>query len=103
NLDKRGPQPVPASATGIASHTPDASQAVTTQPTEVSPIKGVFTGRFRHGPEVAPVRLVIYSDYQCVDCNRIELEVRSLLEQHPEISLSIKQYPFCHDCNPGMK
>ncbi|MHC4948091.1 MAG: vitamin K epoxide reductase family protein, partial [Planctomycetota bacterium] len=38
---------------------------------------GPFTGRYRLGPEVAPIRLVVFSDYQCVDCNRVEGELRA--------------------------
>lgn len=59
-----------------------------------------FTGRWRDGPEVAPVRIVIFSDYQCHQCKRIEGEARALREKHGDlISLSHKHYPWNSDCN----
>ncbi|MBU0637434.1 MAG: thioredoxin domain-containing protein [Planctomycetes bacterium] len=59
-----------------------------------------FTGRYRWGPEQAPLRLVLFTDYQCVDCNRIEREIRLLLEERDDISVSLKHFPMCNDCNP---
>lgn len=58
-----------------------------------------FTGRYRLGPADAPMRLVIFSDYQCRDCQRIEDEVRALLARRDDLSLSVKHYPLCSDCN----
>ena len=66
------------------------------------PWQGAFRGRYLYGPEKAPVRLVMYTDYQCVDCNRIEDEVRAMLGQRTDVSLSIKQFPMCTDCNPDV-
>ena len=60
---------------------------------------GGFTGRNRYGPENAPIRLVIFSDYQCPDCKKVEAEVRQLLATRSDISLSAKQFPMCSDCN----
>ena len=59
-----------------------------------------FRGRYLLGPERAAVRLVLFTDYQCTDCLRIEQEIRSLFERHDDISLSVKQYPFNTLCNP---
>jgi protein-disulfide isomerase len=59
-----------------------------------------FTGRYREGPERAVARIVIYSDYQCHQCKRIENEVRAIRAKHPEtVSISHKHYPWCAACN----
>ena len=61
-----------------------------------------FTGRYRRGPEAAPIRIVMYTGYQCPDCNRVEPQVRRLL-QRDDVSVSIKHFPFCSDCNPHIR
>ena len=58
-----------------------------------------FRGRYLYGPEKAAVRLVLFTDYQCRDCRRIEMEIRELLEKYDDISLSVKQFPFDERCN----
>lgn len=87
-----------------------ASQAQVAQPPSPPPApapalnlpetpKG-FTGRYRHGPERALARIVLFSDYQCPDCRRVEQEAMKLAEQHPaQISVSTKQFPFSNSCN----
>lgn len=59
-----------------------------------------FTGRYLYGPEQAPIRLVMFTNYQCIDCQRIEREVETLLASRNDVSLSIKHYPMSSDCNP---
>lgn len=58
-----------------------------------------FRGRYLYGPEKAPIRLVMITDYQCTDCNRSEDDVRLMLQQRNDVSLSIKHFPMCKDCN----
>ncbi len=70
------------------------------QETPERPWTGGFRGRYVYGAEEAPVRLVMITDYQCTDCNRIEVEVREMLNQRDDVSLSIKHFPMCSDCNP---
>lgn len=59
----------------------------------------VFTGRYRWGPEVAPIRIVLWTGYQCPDCRKIEPQVEKLLATRKDISVSVKHFPFCPDCN----
>ena len=59
-----------------------------------------FTGRFRLGPEKAPIRIVMITGYQCRDCKRVEKEVMKIVESRDDVSLSIKHFPFNPDCNP---
>ncbi|MFH1144134.1 MAG: thioredoxin domain-containing protein [Candidatus Eisenbacteria bacterium] len=86
--DETSPTGAPASDPGLAGGI---------QP----PWKGAFTGRYRLGPEKAAVRIVIYTDYQCRDCARIEQEIERLLASREKVSLSVKQFPMCRDCNPN--
>jgi protein-disulfide isomerase len=58
-----------------------------------------FTGRYRMGPDPAPIRLVLFTDYQCPDCAKVESEVSAVLASRDDVSLSIKHFPFCPDCN----
>lgn len=62
-------------------------------------VVGRFIGRYRIGPEAAPIRLMIISDYQCPDCKRIEAQANAILAQRDDISLSAKHFPMCTDCN----
>jgi len=61
-----------------------------------------FTGRYLTGPENAPIRLVVFSDFQCTDCQRIEGEIRQLLAERDDLSVSAKHFPMCTMCNPYM-
>lgn len=74
---------------------------------EPSPIKypweGGFKGRYVYGPEAAPIRVMMITDYQCVDCNRIEEEVRAMLDARDDVSLTIKHFPMCPACNRHFK
>lgn len=65
-----------------------------------APTATPFTGRYRRGPERAPIRLVIITDFQCPDCRRIEQQVRQILAERDDVSLSIKHHPFNQECNP---
>jgi len=94
------PAPV-ATATQPAAGGSPATQTTTASSDDRFP--GGFTGRWRWGPEKAPVRVVMLTDYQCVDCNRIESEVRKMMSERTDVSLSIKHFPMCADCNDHFK
>jgi protein-disulfide isomerase/uncharacterized membrane protein len=79
---------------------PGAAQAATASPTTQAGEEEVFTGRYRVGPAEAPIRLVLFTDYQCQDCYRIEKQLVRLWETRHDISISIKHFPFNTDCNP---
>jgi protein-disulfide isomerase/uncharacterized membrane protein len=89
---KPPPAPPPAQVQGLNPAPP--------MPPQNLPAPGVFTGRYRFGPEKAPVRVVMYTDYQCPDCKLMEQQVEQILAAHPnEVSVSIKHFPFCTECN----
>jgi len=62
-----------------------------------------FTGRYRLGPEEAPIRIVMITDYQCRDCRRIEQQVHEIVTSRNDVSLSIKHFPFNKACNPCVR
>jgi protein-disulfide isomerase len=81
------------------------SNTTTTSTSEGRPLHsppGGFTGRWRIGPEDAPIRVVIFSDYQCPDCQDIERQVMQIFQSRNDMSLSHKHYPMSTDCNVHM-
>ena len=58
-----------------------------------------FTGRYLLGPEDAPVKIVMFTDYQCSDCQRFERQISNIIDRRDDVSLSIKHHPFNTDCN----
>lgn len=63
-----------------------------------------FTGRYRLGPEKAPIRIVMFGAYTCTFCKQIEGIVMEEVNRHPQqISFSFKHFAMCSDCNPHMK
>lgn len=58
-----------------------------------------FTGRWRTGAEAARARVVVFTDYQCPDCQRVERELDAYLAAHADTSLSVKHFPMCPECN----
>lgn len=61
-----------------------------------------LTGRWRRGPERSPIRIVVFTDYQCPDCKVIEGELEAAMQRHPGASLSVRYFPLSSDCNPHM-
>ncbi len=91
-VETLGPASRPATA-------PTSAPATDTAPAERKP----FTGRWRVGPENAPIRIVIFTDYQCPDCYKVEQQMAALIRERQDISVSVKHFPFCTECNPVAK
>ena len=89
-------QPAPTQPATRPAMTPPASQSNTTA-TAGSPEP--FTGRWRLGPEAAAIRIFLFTDFQCPDCRQIEAQIQQVLKTYPSVSVSMKHYPFCSDCN----
>lgn len=62
----------------------------------------MFTGRYRVGPAEAPIRIVMFTDYQCEDCRNLEHQLVELHESRNDISISIKHFPFDKACNEAV-
>jgi protein-disulfide isomerase len=41
----------------------------------------------------------MFTDYQCPDCRKIEGELKQLMTSTPNLSVIIKNFPMCTDCN----
>ena len=78
----------------------ERSELVRTAPADSSEGEARFTGRYLMGSPDASIRLVVFSDFQCEDCRRVDGEVRALLESRDDVSLSIKHFPISTECNP---
>lgn len=59
-----------------------------------------FEGRYRAGPARAAVRIVVFADYQCPDCRRIEREIGAVARGNPRVAFSVKHFPLSTLCNP---
>jgi protein-disulfide isomerase/uncharacterized membrane protein len=64
--------------------------------------KAGFTGRYRLGPEASPIRVVMLTDYQCVDCQEVERQIEEILAARNDVSLSVKHFPMCTEATPGV-
>jgi protein-disulfide isomerase/uncharacterized membrane protein len=83
------------------SDSPNSATTTTVTGTATAPIGNAkpFTGRWRLGPENAPIRIVMFMDYQCHDCQEMESQVAALLQRRSDVSVSVKHFPMCADCN----
>ncbi len=88
--------PPPAATSGEST----APAAAATTPAVAA--RKTLEGRFRFGPEVAPVRIVLFTDYQCPDCLKIERELDALMKSTPGISVGVRYFPLSSKCNPAM-
>jgi len=61
-----------------------------------------FIGRFPSGLDESPIRIVVFSDYQCLDCKVIESQLITLLGERNDMLVSTKHFPFGKDCNPNL-
>jgi protein-disulfide isomerase len=63
----------------------------------------VFWGRYPLGPAESPIRIVVFTDYECGFCWYWDRELLSALAADPTIALSVKHFPLCPECNPALK
>ena len=55
---------------------------------------------FRMGSAQAAVQLVVFYDYECEFCRRVDADIQTLLNKYQEImSITVRHYPLCVDCN----
>lgn len=50
------------------------------------------------GAADAPIRVVVFTDYQCPDCARIERSIERVAAR-TDTSVSVRHFPLCSDCN----
>lgn len=68
--------------------------------TQDAPAEAPFSGRYPVGPRESPIRIVVFTDYQCHDCYTIEKQLEQIHAARDDVSISIKHFPFNRDCNP---
>jgi protein-disulfide isomerase len=97
-------------AESVADIVSPATQAAKEEPQTVSvveesepdierPWKGGFVGRYLRGPKSAPIRIVMLTDYQCIDCYRTETDIENIFSTRDDVSLSVKHFPMSSQCN----
>ena len=62
-------------------------------------LAGALTGRWRRGPESAAIRLVLFADYECPHCRKLERQIEAAMAGRSDVSLVVKHYPLCGECN----
>jgi len=101
---QKNPVPPPTSAPPpVASSNPAPTPPAAEMPdSSVPKPPAALLGRYRFGPEKAAVRIVMFTDYQCPDCFKIEQELKALMDATPNLSVGIKYFPLSTGCNPQM-
>jgi len=64
--------------------------------------RNLLTSRWVLGDPEAPVNVVMFSDYSCPDCKSFEDEIQRVLARRGDVSLSVRHFPMCTDCNDYM-
>ena len=82
--------------------TSTSSELIEPVVTTTNAVRNLLASRWTDGKKDAPVQVVMISDYQCPDCRTYELDIQSVLEKRDDVSLSVKHFPMCSDCNPSV-
>ncbi len=59
----------------------------------------LLEGGHRIGSPDAPIQVVMFTDYQCPDCKRIEGNLERIMKTRNDISVVVKHFPLNYDCN----
>ena len=59
----------------------------------------LLEGGHRIGSAEAPIQVVIFTDYQCPDCKRIEGQLSTIMDSRDDISVVVKHFPLNYECN----
>ena len=54
------------------------------------------------GEKGSPVRLVLFSDFQCPVCQRFTADLMHIREHHPKLTVVFKHYPLSNQCSDDM-
>ncbi|MFO0826954.1 MAG: thioredoxin domain-containing protein [Phycisphaerales bacterium] len=93
--DRPAPSAPDGSTTPSASSTSSPGMAHASSPDRLD-------GRLVLGAPDAPLRIVLFTDYQCPDCYRVEQQVERVLQTRKDVAVVVKHFPLCKDCNSGM-
>jgi protein-disulfide isomerase len=53
----------------------------------------------RFGSPDAAIQVVMFTDYQCPDCKRLETQLARIYEERSDLSIVVKHFPLNFDCN----
>jgi len=59
----------------------------------------LLEGGHRIGSKDAPIQVVMFTDYQCPDCKRIEGQLAEVMNKRNDVSVVVKHFPLNFDCN----
>ena len=59
----------------------------------------LLEGGHRMGSPEAPIQVVMFTDYQCPDCKRIEGQLATIMASREDISVVVKHFPLNYECN----
>ena len=62
----------------------------------------LLESKHRFGSPDAPIQVVMFTDYQCPDCKRLETQLARIYKQRNDISIVVKHFPLNFDCNDGV-
>ena len=51
------------------------------------------------GSPDAPIQVTMFTDYQCPDCRRIELQLERIVESRDDVAVWVKHFPMNFECN----
>jgi len=66
-------------------------------------LESPLIGRISRGPDPAPIRIVVFTDFQCPDCKIIEGQIEQILATRTDVYFSPRHFPMCKDCNAFAK
>lgn len=94
----RPPPPQPPSPPATP---PPAAQGGQAPVQPATPPVDPLAGRRTLGNPNAPLRVVVFSDFQCPDCARMDPDVEALIDRG-DVAVVPRHFPLCRACNPGM-
>ncbi len=81
------------------------AQFVAAAPPETAPTAisaALLPGRYPMGDMSAPLQIVVFADFQCSDCQALEVQLRELRSRRKDVVVSMRHFPLCPDCNSAV-
>ena len=98
------PAPAPAPTTPPAPTAPPtptapspATPATASTPLGLAP--SALPGRYPKGTVGAPLQVVVFADFQCSECRRVDGLLEELLTKRTDVQLTMRHFPLSTDCN----
>lgn len=59
-------------------------------------------GRYPIGDLAAPLQVVVFADFQCGDCQALQVQLQALKTRRKDVVISMRHFPLCPDCNTAV-